>query len=311
MPDARPWIRCLLPALLGLGAASVSHAGLVSAYARPSVSVSSDNQVPPGTYGATDTLNTTAAGSATIARFKTIGVDNIYGTSADATYNLSVKVGAIKLFQLGTASAAADTVNNPDLFNVAGSWIVSALEWTDEMTVTAPPGAAPGSVVQIAATVRLTASGSLRTGTTADTYNKLGFSYLLPGQNRQTVNWTDLTSTSGGPGPGSSFEQQVTLNLAPRTYNIGSRVSAETNAAARINDPNPVWKASSFSSIDAGNSAYMYFEVLTPGAGYSLASGAVLAVPEPATVLLWMAGLAVGLARYRRLPRCPQGQGQA
>ncbi|MEZ6073230.1 MAG: hypothetical protein R3C10_23910 [Pirellulales bacterium] len=210
-----------------------------------------------------------------------------------------MSVGTLRASVHAQGSAAADFINDPDRFNVAGGNSISIVEWGDELTVFG----STGSTVSVLATVILSANGGHTTSTTADTYTSLEFRFLLPSHNFMTVNLDDLQG-------GHRYEQAFLLNLSQGTsYNLSASLSIEANAAARINDPNPLWKSYSFATLDAGHTARLFLEVLTPGASYELASGADLShVPEPATSLLVFVAIAGWcLPQSRSARRVPKG----
>lgn len=167
--------------------------------------------------------------------------------------------------------------------------------WGDELHVTGPAG----QRVQIAAHVQVSATGN-RADTTADTYNYLYFKFLLPGMNSIVLTQDNLVG-------GYAYDQIFLLELLPGQYNISQELRANTNAAARINEPNPNWKSLSFALMDSGHTARLYLDVVSSEGGYTLGSGADLrtpvvdaGVPEPASTGLAAAGLAV-LSIVKRL----------
>lgn len=113
------WALALLPLVNG----SVARAGYITAFGQAHSSVSSDGTASSTTQDAAPTYNPGyLAASATIDRLDSADASNIYGTNAQAMYNLFAEVGTLRSYARSNASAAADFVNNPNLFNTAGAY---------------------------------------------------------------------------------------------------------------------------------------------------------------------------------------------
>ncbi len=275
---------------------SISHAGYVRGFASGTASVSSV------LYNGTDSggpapLMTFNPGylppASTITKSDIASSSNLAGSTAMVQYSLAASVGTLRASVNANGNAAADFVENPDLFNVAGGTVLATAEWGDEMIVTGTPG----QPVKIVARVVIHASGGFTQGTTADTNNFFQFKYQLPQMTTETVDVDDLLTAY-------SFDQTFMLNLNPGQYNVSNFIHVQANAVGRINDPNPDWKDSAMSEIDASNTASIYFDVIS-GGDYHMASGADLrSVPAPHGVATFACAAIVSHRRPRRTGRC-------
>jgi hypothetical protein len=103
-------------------------------------------------------------------------------------------------------------------------------------------------------------------------------------------------------GVGSLRGDASLASCGDNTRSDSGVMSLQVGDRVRISADLMAW-AMNGDAMDAGNTARLYFDVLTPGASLVSQSGhdySVSAVPEPASLALWALGL-VGLIGYRRL----------
>lgn len=259
-------------------------AGLLKAHAQSNAYASTVDQV-------TTPLVSTGYVSASSPLAFSDRITNSNGaSSSQASYNISAQIGTLRLTAQTAGSAGVDPAR-PYLFQYAGGQVLSFVEWRDTMTVIGPPGIP----VQIAATIQMDATGDLVGALANYTSNRLDFRFSLPALAPVSMMIFNLASEY-------LYNETFILNLLPGSHNISSYLGTDVRAQARIEQG---WPSEAGSGMFAGGTARMYLDVLTPGASYTLESGADLrspppaGVPETSTLALALCGMAAMSLRMR------------
>jgi len=266
-------------------------AALLRAYAQSNAYASTVPQVT------TPLVDTGFVGGSSLLAYSDQITNSNGASSSQSSYNISAQFGTLRLTAQTGGSAAVDP-DRPYLFQFAGGQVLSFVQWSDRMTVIGPSGVP----VQIAATIQMDARGALVGAMGTSTANRLDFRYSLPSLAPVSMVIPNLMGEY-------VYRETYILTLLPGVHNISSYLGTDVRAQARVQEG---WPTEAGSGIFAGGTAKMYLDVLTPGASYTLESGADLRsplpaeVPEPSSLVMTLAGMAVvsfGMRKHRSTPR--------
>lgn len=248
-----------------------------------------------------------------------IGFDS--HSSVNAEVDGSATFGTLHSYSSGSASAGGLYALAGGLVSPTTSNAYTSTSFDDQLTVTGPPGQSIAitftHVVSALTTLSVgTGSGvdpclANAAGTVQLNANLIAFSLTTSASGQAPFARSGrLGGVDGGCDPlhdvvGSPI-QSFTLTLqAGETVNFGQIL--QTTSSTRMDGglggpghPNRVLDV--LSTLDAGSSGKLYIDVLTPGGGYTTASGTVYRTPEPgilAGLIPSLLGVAT-LARRRR-----------
>jgi hypothetical protein len=240
----------------------------------------------PGDTGAVDT----SSGSASLSQL-------LIASSSQASASLLLS-GHASLGDLGISGEATASIGEPDGIGASAYGGIRA-EWRAQLTLLSD-SLPTGTPVDLKALLVVQGSGLLQNETGG--HNRLTARYrfpnLGPGKDFQCADFTG----------GCSFAETVALSgHVGVTYSLSGELDLGVTASTSLYaDPKVL---SNLAVVEAGNSAHLYLEVLTPGVRYVFDDGTVLPtappmpVPEPAAALLWLAGLGVVVTARRAARR--------
>jgi hypothetical protein len=232
----------------------------------------------PGDTGPIDT----ASGNASLAQ-------SISASSSQASANLSLS-GTASLGNLGVMGDAQVNIGEPDGIGASATGGIKA-EWSADLTLLSDTLPA-GTRVDMKATLVVHGIGLLHSD--AGGHNRLTARYSFPHLGSGKVHQcSDFTGTC-------SFNEVVALSgRVGETYSMSGELDLGVTATTQLTN-DIVFNAA---IVNAGNSARLYLDVVTPGVRYAFDDGTVLPitpVPEPGPAWLWLAGLVWVLYRTGR-----------